>query len=151
MTTMIGTLSGTTTGEESAVLRALARAYEQDCHSRFAAIRTDKHGATVGLYGSFETGFYAVTVGACTCEAGRHGQMCKHRAALADRIGELDQLVPRFYQRYAEPGQTTPARPMATCPECLGDGYTRMYVGGGLSDWWACDCHRCGKTGRVAA
>ncbi len=32
---------------------------------------------------------YAVSVDGCGCEAGQHGQICKHRACYLAQIGEL--------------------------------------------------------------
>ena len=98
-----GSLKGGATVAESRVLRALARAYRDDVHSRFAY--ANQIGETVfGLYNSPTGEQYAVTplVG-CTCEAGRHGQMCKHVAGLCDKLGRMDWLVEDFYRRFEHP------------------------------------------------
>lgn len=102
MELITGTLKGETTAAESAVLRSLARAYNEQVHGRFWSIKP-LDGKTTGWYEGVKHIVYLVQIDKCECQAGQRGLMCKHRASLADLTGELDRLVPRFYERFEAP------------------------------------------------
>ena len=97
-----GTLSGSTTAAESAVLRSLARAYNENVHGRFWSLKP-VNGKTTGWYEGVKFIVYLVQINRCECKAGQMGLMCKHRASLADLTGEMDKLIPDFYERFTPP------------------------------------------------
>jgi len=85
----------------NAAERALARAYEGECHRHFAVIESDEHGAE-GVYRKGDT-LYFVTLAACSCRGsdnGRTGNLCRHSLALADLTGKLDAFLPGIYDRH---------------------------------------------------
>lgn len=148
------------TPREAAALRALDRAYREGVHARVHGMHTQNGRVSAWCGVDVATG-YRVQVDAqgtfCECKGARAGFMCKHVAACADRAGMFDCLIENFYERAFGPAPDDPAPSatnvaveLATCPDCHGDGYGRIYTGGHFSDWIACDCHRCGNTGKVA-
>jgi hypothetical protein len=82
---------------------------------------------------------YATDGTDCDCAAALLGgdPVCKHRALFWFDCGVLRDE------------SDTPVIDSDVCPVCRGDGYTRVYVGGHLSDWESYACHACGATGRV--
>lgn len=86
----------------------------------------------------------------CECEAAMLGSdpVCQHRAAYWYAVGALD--------RDPEPEPVVSSAPVAflhwpECPDCLGDGYQRMYTGDRLSDWIPVTCYRCAGSGHAPA
>ncbi len=103
-----GTLKDGATRDESAELRALARAYDEGTHDRFLYVAS-QHGVTSGVCTGAHSHVYFVTPMECTCLAGLNGLLCKHRIALADMTGTLDRIVPHFYERFVMPGEPVAA------------------------------------------
>jgi len=98
-----GALKDGATCEESAVLRALARAYDEGTHARFMYCASAA-GIVCGVCTGAHSHTYFVTPQECTCLAGLNGLLCKHRVALCDLTGTLDRLVVQFYERFVAPG-----------------------------------------------
>jgi hypothetical protein len=103
-----GTLKGGATVAESRVLRALARAYRDNCHERFAYC--NQLGNTVfAIYDAPSGEQYAVVpLVSCDCKAGEHGMICKHIVACCDKLGRMDWLIPDFYGRFIPPASAQP-------------------------------------------
>jgi hypothetical protein len=83
----------------NAAKRALARAYEGECHKRFRFIESE-NGVAEGLYVNEAGAWYFVSLVACTClgsRSGRSGNLCRHQLALADLSGNLDRFIPDCY------------------------------------------------------
>jgi len=146
----------TKTPREAAVIRALKRAYNERMYDRLSGMHSDT-GDVSAWYGEIAIG-YRVEIERQTthrtCRASEAQMLCKHVAALADKTGLLDCLMPDFYTRAFGLGPVDPApavtpAELISCPDCHGDGYTRMYTGSRMSDWISFDCHRCEKTGQV--
>ncbi len=82
---------------------------------------------------------HALTAVSCDCEGFIRWQRCRHLAALLDRLGWLPTVT-------GDPDPAPPAAPVAMavpsapCPSCDGEGWRRVYVGGGLSDWVSVGC-----------
>jgi hypothetical protein len=76
--------------------RALARAYEGECHRHFTFIDADEEGAD-GFYVSPVGNEYVVSLAGCSCKGSRSGYLCRHQVALADLTGLLDKFIPGIY------------------------------------------------------
>lgn len=144
--------------EEDAVIRALSRAYDRGAHALIFDMHS-AHGRATALYGTDLFSAYRVQVAKdctdCSCRAGQARMLCLHVAALADKAGMLDVLIPDFYARAfgsapVDPAPAVTIVELEACPDCHGDGYRRSYYGGHFSDWYAIDCHTCAKTGKVS-
>lgn len=101
-----GTLKGGATRQESAALRALARARRDHTHARF--VHALDNGIVFGICEGSHGEEYEVHPGLCSCLAGQNGMMCRHRAALLDIVGRLDLLIPDFYGRFVPPAVCEP-------------------------------------------
>ncbi len=142
----------TQNAQEEAMIRSLRRAYSEGVHQRFWSLKP-LNGETTGWFENAQHVVYLVTLEKCECLAGQHGQMCKHRAALADLTGSLDQLIEDFYLR-AFPAPVDPAPAvtiveLVTCQDCNGAGHRRTFYGGRMADYITHDCPRCSNTGCV--
>ena len=87
---------------------------------------------------------HRVTGYSCDCAGFARHQRCTHHAALLARLGWLPAGDPEP----PTPALVALAVPSAPCPDCHGEGWRKVYTGGGLSDWVMVDCRRCQ---RVAA
>lgn len=108
---------------------------------------------------------YSVTAFTCSCKAGLGSDpVCLHRAALRAALAREDELVaeivaaestPVLPQHLAdlyviadetgEPESSDllePVEPEHTCTDCLGSGWSRMYLSGHLNDYveHPCSC-----------
>lgn len=115
---------------------ALTRAIEERISLRF-----DREPGALASSGTAQGIEYRVTFEACTCKAGEKGLICKHRAALLFASGKFDSIQ--------EPETNESLIVSQTCPSCDGEGFSRMYTGGRLSDWWAIQCRVCEGGGQV--
>src|SRR6478672_7375981 len=74
---------------------------------------------------------HRVTLFSCDCKGFQHWGRCRHLARLLDVTGNLPG-------RDDQPQPPAPVAPR--CPNCDSDGYTRMYYGGHLSDYFTFTC-----------
>ncbi len=98
--------------------------------------RTGQHVATSA---SDPTTCYHVDVErGCTCKGFTAWQRCQHHALLLAELGRLPELDPVVTE-------VVIIEQPAPCRTCRGEGVTRAYIGGGLSDWVAVPCAGCSR------
>lgn len=115
---------------------ALNRAIEERI-----SLRLDREPGALASSGTAQGIEYRVTFETCTCKAGEKGLICKHRAALLFASGKFDS---------PQTSETKESLIVSkTCPSCNGEGFSRMYTGGRLSDWWAIECRMCEGGGQM--
>ncbi|MDP9358170.1 MAG: hypothetical protein M3R02_23375 [Chloroflexota bacterium] len=103
--------------------------------------RTGQHVATSA---SNPTTCYHVDVArGCTCKGYVVWGRCGHWALLLAELGQLPDMEMDAVldeQPMANPVVTAVVVEPAPCRSCRGAGFTRAYIGGGLSDWVAVPC-----------
>ncbi len=127
---------------QTTISRRIAQTTAEDLHrlagqaeAKGVRILVDhRTGAHVATSASDASRCYQVdAVRGCTCKGYVVWGRCQHHSLLLAELGRLPEVAPDI--------EPTPAAP---CPACRGEGFTRAYIGGRLSDWVAvaCSCTR---------
>jgi hypothetical protein len=85
--------------------------------------------------------WHYVTALSCDCRGFVTHQRCQHHSALLAALGWINDEDPD-----PEPPVPATSPGSSACHECFDSGYTRVYYGGGLSDWVAAPCTACDAT-----
>ncbi|MDP9356468.1 MAG: hypothetical protein M3R02_14515 [Chloroflexota bacterium] len=91
-------------------------------------------GAHFATSASDKTRLHRVSPAGCDCRGYQAWHRCMHHSLLLSQLGLIPDPAPVVTAVVVLDEHPTP------CLECRGAGFTRAYVGGGLSDWIAVPC-----------